>query len=393
MHWASVVADGEDLQSSLESGLAKLREGLGTDPLDLLMVFPSHDHLFDYGRIRPTIVRNCGEISTFGCSAAAVIGAGVEVEARPAVSLVGAHLPEAEWRIRHLRDRDLPPLDGSPRPWRDLIGVDPAEGPSFLVVADAFTINLRHLLDGLDYAYPEATKVGGLASGASGPGAHALFHSRATENEGALVLVLTGGVGLEAIVSQGCRPVGEAARVSACEGRLLKGLDGKAPSEFLRELFAEASEEDQRLLQHALQIGVLVNEAHSEFHRGGFLIRNIVGMEQSSGVMAVGSVLREGQTIRFHVRDRNAAAHDLAAHLGRVAKSEVDSTGAVLQFCCLGRGKGLFGQPHHDARMVQEHLGPVPAGGFFCNGEIGPISRATYVHGFSAVLALVQSRS
>lgn len=393
MHWASVVGDGRDLQQSLESALAELQLGLGGKSPHLLFVFPSRHHLFEYGRILPTIQRNLGEVAVFGGSAEAAIGAGMELEGAPAVSLLGGHIPEANVVVRHLKRAQLPPLDGSPRPWRDLVGIDPAEEPDFLVLADPFTIDSTTLLEGLDYAYPRANKIGGLVSGASGPGANALFHPGGLENQGALLLAIRGGVGIQPIVSQGCRPVGEPARVSECEGHLLKSLDGRPPNEFLRELFVAADADDQRLLQHALQLGVLVSEATSEFTHGDFLIRNIVGMQQESGIMAVGSSLREGQTIRFHVRDAAAATHDLRAHLRRAAQGGLDSMGAVLQFSCLGRGRRLFGSPHHDAKMIQEFLGPLPAGGLFCNGEIGPIAGSTYVHGFSVSLALLRTRN
>ena len=65
------------------------------------------------------------------------------------------------------------------------------------------------------------------------------------------------------------------------------------------------------------------------------------------------------------------------------------SAAAALLFACNGRGTGLFGAPDHDAQTVRELLGPLPLAGLFCNGEIGPVGAATYVHGFTASLALI----
>jgi small ligand-binding sensory domain FIST len=56
--------------------------------------------------------------------------------------------------------------------------------------------------------------------------------------------------------------------------------------------------------------------------------------------------------------------------------------------CCNGRGHRLFGEPNHDASMVQEHLGPLGLAGFFCNGEIGPVGDRNFLHGYTASLAL-----
>ncbi|MGH7968996.1 MAG: hypothetical protein ACREIC_09755, partial [Limisphaerales bacterium] len=60
--------------------------------------------------------------------------------------------------------------------------------------------------------------------------------------------------------------------------------------------------------------------------------------------------------------------------------------------CCNGRGQNLFGQPSHDARMVQERLGPLGLTGFFCNGELGPVGDKNFLHGYTASLALFVKR-
>jgi small ligand-binding sensory domain FIST len=55
---------------------------------------------------------------------------------------------------------------------------------------------------------------------------------------------------------------------------------------------------------------------------------------------------------------------------------------------CNGRGENLFGRPNHDAKCVQDNFGPIGLAGFFCNGEIGPIGEKSFLHGFTASLAL-----
>ena len=58
---------------------------------------------------------------------------------------------------------------------------------------------------------------------------------------------------------------------------------------------------------------------------------------------------------------------------------------------CSGRGQNLFGRPNHDAQMVQQRLGPMGLAGFFCNGEIGPVGEKSFLHGYTASLALFAS--
>jgi small ligand-binding sensory domain FIST len=123
-------------------------------------------------------------------------------------------------------------------------------------------------------------------------------------------------------------------------------------------------------------------------------MRNILGMHQESGVVAVGSDLRPGQTVQFHVRDREAAARELSVRLARYARDHrAQDVAGALQFSCLGRGRALTGTPNHDVGLVQATLGPLPLAGFFCNGEIGPVGHTTHLHGYTTVLGMVRPRS
>ena len=38
--------------------------------------------------------------------------------------------------------------------------------------------------------------------------------------------------------------------------------------------------------------------------------------------------------------------------------------------------------------LIQQYLGPVPAAGFFCAGEIGPVCKTNFLHGFTNSIAL-----
>ena len=395
MRWVSAVSDESSITRALDAVVGDVQKGLQGDPVDLLIVFASGEHLFDLGRVTGHLRESFGQRPLLlGCSATSVIGAHLELEDRPGVVLLGANLPGVELRCAHVTADGLPALDGSPAPWRDLFGVDPQLRPDFVVLADAYTIETTHLLQGLDYAYPHARVVGGLAGSAAGPGATALFHDDRIVRDGALVLALWGNVRVDTIVAQGCRPIGRPARVTRCEGQLLQELDDRLPTDFLQELFEGLTEPERRLAQRALHLGVVVDEMREEMGRGDFLVRNILGMHRETGVVAVGAELRPGQTVQFHLRDGLTAAADLDHLLQRYVAGRPDTEpAAVLQFSCLGRGRRLFGTPHHDVSKVHQALGPMPVAGFFANGEIGPVGASTYLHGYTTSLGIVRPRS
>jgi small ligand-binding sensory domain FIST len=50
------------------------------------------------------------------------------------------------------------------------------------------------------------------------------------------------------------------------------------------------------------------------------------------------------------------------------------------------------GRRNFDTGVFREHLGEVPVGGFFCNGEIGPVGGATFLHGYTSSFGLFRPR-
>ena len=247
---------------------------------------------------------------------------------------------------------------------------------------------------GMDFAFPGATKVGGLASGATRQGGNALFLDGMVLRNGAIGLALDGNIAVDTVVAQGCRPIGRPMRISNSDRNMLLKLDEQVPMEVLRSLFQEASERDQQLLGNSLFLGVVMDELNDDPVQGDFLVRNVVGMDKSTGGLAIGEILKEGQLVQFHLRDADTSSGDLQSVLSRYADEnrENDIPGALL-FSCLGRGEYLYGKPNHDTDLFRDKLGNVPLGGFFCNGEIGPVSGTTFLHGYTSSFGIFRPKS
>ena len=99
--------------------------------------------------------------------------------------------------------------------------------------------------------------------------------------------------------------------------------------------------------------------------------------------------------VRFHLRDAKTSAEDLHAMLTgyeNTLSRKQDLSGALL-FSCLGRGEYLYGEPNFDSNVFQQHLGDLPVGGFFCNGEIGPVGGETFLHGYTSSFGLFRPRT
>jgi len=183
-------------------------------------------------------------------------------------------------------------------------------------------------------------------------------------------------------------PVGPEMTITAAEGTHIQGLASQPALERLKSAIASLSARERELATGGVMLGIVIDENQPDFDRGDFLIRPIVGVDEASGALAVGEQVRIGQTVRLHVRDGAAAAEDLRAALAAQSDA-LGSKGAAgaLLFTCNGRGSHMFPVPDHDAAMLLEALG-VAAGGFFAAGEIGPVGGRSFLHGFTATMAV-----
>ncbi len=171
---------------------------------------------------------------------------------------------------------------------------------------------------------------------------------------------------------------------------LITELGGQPPLSHLQQLWERAPEADRELMQQGLHVGRVINEYQSEFQRGDFLVRNVMGFDQDSGALAITERVRVGQTVQFHVRDSTTADEDLNDLMRLDQSAGAQAPAGALLFTCNGRGTRLFGQPDHDARAVRRHAGPIPLGGFFAMGELGPVGRRNFIHGFTASVVLFE---
>ena len=389
MKWASALSERPTLSEALRECAGKIEAEIEGPP-DLAGLFLSQHSQADAEEAPRLLDRLLRPAHLIGCSAGGVIAAGREVEHKPAVALVAAKLPQTTLAPFRLDADGLPDLDASPGAWAKAVGVpDRSAKPHFVLLADPFTFNPEDLVRGLDYAFPQAVKVGGMASGALRPGENILYLDGSCCRSGAVGLGLSGNVVIDPIVAQGCRPVGKPMRISDCRHSELRTLDGKPALKAVEDLLESLSEEDQQLARTSLFLGIVSDPFRAGTSKRDFLIRNLVGLDAESGTLAVGAQLRPGQTVQFHLRDKQASAEDLRLMLTRYAASKPTPPPAgALLFSCLGRGKHLYGVPDHDSSEFHKRLGPVPIGGFFCNGEIGPVDGATHLHGYTSCFGI-----
>lgn len=393
MKWSSALSHERSPKFAVAEALERVDADLGGAPADLVLLFAYPSQTDQYQLVVEAVTERYPSAVLVGCSAAGVVGGGEEVEHEPALALTAATLPGVHAKAFHLLPNEIEVLGAEPLLWRRRFDVVPIDQPQFLLFPDPFTCDANDLVRALDEAYPGSPKVGGLASGGTAPGENRLFADEEVHSAGAVGVVLTGNIVMDTIVAQGCRPIGDPLFVTWAEDNVLCQLEGRRATEVLSELYDSLSSADKQLFRQSLHLGIVMQEGAQEYRHGDFLIRNVIGMDPESGVLAVGDRLNNGQVVQFHVRDAQTSAADLETMLGRCREHLGDETpAAALLFSCLGRGERLYGVAHHDSNMIAANLGCVPIGGFFCNGEIGPVGGHSFLHGYTSSIAVFRAR-
>ena len=380
-----------------EAGLAdwarRLRARLPAKTVSLGLVFMS-PKFFSHAEQVLEILRLHAQIPLLvGCSGGGLVANAEELESAGGLVLALYSLPGAKLKgVRFTQDQ-VASADGE-HFWPVENGIAPDQVNGWLAFVDPFHLDAESWLRSWNKDYSGVPVYGGLASGNFPEPLAQVYLDGEVFEDGGVAIAVGGDVALAGVISQGCTPIGEAWTLTRVEQNLIRNIANRPAYAVLSETVQNLSPEEQRKVQGNLHIGLVVNEYLDEFHRGDFLVRNLLGGDPNSGVLAVGALPRMGQTIQFQRRDAAAASEDLnellAREKARLADTEI--YGGCL-FCCNGRGKNLFGRPSHDSELVQAHFGPTGIPGFFCNGEIGPIGDKNFLHGFTASLALFVKKS
>jgi len=381
----SQVRVGSGFSTDLDAARATIEAatdaiaGFGDEHPDLVFVFFSNDHRESAEEVSTALRERFPLAAVIGAAAEGIVAGPHELEAGPAVSVLAAVLPDTAVIPFALDFVEAGDGVAEYHGWPD--GLSPEA--TVVMMCDPFSFPAGHLLQKMNYDAPGMLVIGGVASGVHGEGEARLLLNEQVRTAGAVCAGISGRVRVQPLVSQGCRPIGGPATITRADRNMIFELAGGRPVERINEIWTNASPRERALMQNGLFLGRVADEYKTEFAAGDFVIRNVVGADAETGVVAVGDVVGVGETVQFHVRDPDAA--DEALH-DSLVNLDVTPVGALL-FTCNGRGTNMFSERDHDASMVSKVLG-APLAGFFANGELGPIGSRNFWHSFTASLAL-----
>ncbi|MFZ0089437.1 MAG: FIST N-terminal domain-containing protein [Solirubrobacteraceae bacterium] len=353
----------------------------GAEP-DFAFVFASGAHLVEPEATLAAVHAELEPEALIGCGAGGVLGAGRELESRTAVAVWAAALEGGQARPFHATvtgESDTGVLQGMPE-----LGANAA----VILLSDPYSFPTDAVLDGFAREAPGVPVLGGLSSGRSPVDGASLFTGDRVCDAGA-VGVCFNDVEMLPCVSQGATPLGREMTITAAEDNVIHELAGRPAVQAIEDAIGELRITERALVSAGLLIGIVIDGGKPEYEHGDFLVRGVLGADAESGAVSVGALVAPGQVVRLHARDARSADDDLRRELRLRAQALGGRPPAgALVFACNGRGESMFGATDHDASLVRDELGGTPAAGFFAAGEIGPVGGRSFLHAFTATLAV-----
>ena len=444
-HWQSHVSTHMDALGAVDKLMQDITHnsrGSGKPTkLALLFVGQAHASQFEevvekaYAQLLSMDQNSNPDIQLLSLLGGGVIGDNVELDQpeRPCMSLLLGEVPEgAELEIIEYSNNDNDDLDNSRsnKENRNLKLLDD-RFDSCLVFFDPWAPSENILMEYLQQ--PGRVVAGGISCPYLADQSSLAINGRTLSQGSMMGVGFAGTWGLQTMVAQGCRPVGNTVyKITACEGNLVTELDHQPALEVLQNFANSAPPNEQEQISSGLLCGVAKgstsnnndssdddDDAENGRERD-FLSRQILGFAPSLKGIAVGtSNIDVGDYFCFQVRDGTTAQQDLTLMVERakaarlfdnvnaagVTGAKVGQPVAAVQISCVARGRSMFdGVPNVDLSIVKRLVegpqrGPV-VGGFFANGEIGPVGLAgfsttkenngnSHLHSFTTVAAIL----
>ena len=181
-------------------------------------------------------------------------------------------------------------------------------------------------------------------------------------------------------LTQGCSPIGPKHSVTGAQRNILVTLDGRPALEVFLEDIGEKLAGELERIGGVVFAGLPIPGSDT----GDYLVRNLVGIDPSNKLVAIGEILPPSARVMFCRRDAKTARDDMTRMLDSIREGLYAPPRGAVYYSCLGRGPSLFGPNSEELGMIRSALGDVPLVGFFCNGEISH----NRLYGYTGVLTL-----
>ena len=346
-----------------------------------------------------------------GTTGVGIASCNVEYFDEPALAVMLCELPANQYRVFS----GVAPLGVG-----DGMGFEPHTA---LVHADASMPDVAELIAEMAGRTATGYLFGGLVSSRGDAVQFAVGGNGNIKGQGAASGVFSGGlsgvafgeeVALVSRVTQGCQPVTAQRVITAAEGHVITGLDGKPALDVLLADIGISLDQPQAAMTalRATLVGLTGAGADAVSRTGNFgadvVVRHIIGLDPGRRGVAIADKVEVGMRMAFCQRNVAAARADLVRVCAEIREelepeelpltvaAALAETGAqaepnparriagAVYVSCAGRGGPHFGGPSAELQIVRRALGDVPLVGFFAGGEIA----RHHLYGYTGVLTV-----
>ncbi len=322
-------------------------------------------------RLISRLAQTTGISAWVGTVGMGIIGGATEYYDEPAMAIMLAGFNEADFRMLPNLSEGNAVLSDDLAAWCGSNDFNVG-----LLHADPGTTNLQPLLARLDEDIPAAFLVGGISSS---HGRNAQFAEQVLQG-GISGVLFSQAVPIMTNLTQGCSPIGPRHVVTQCEHNIMHTLDDRPALDVLTEEVGEVIAQDWQQAAGYIFAGIVNKNSDVD----DYSIRQLVGIDPDTKLVAIGDYLAHNDEIIFCKRDGGTALEDMERMLLELKKRCPTTIKGGVYVSCLGRGRYQFGDHSEEVRFIHSVLGDFPLVGFFANGEI----HKSALYGFTGVLTL-----
>lgn len=334
-------------------------------------VFVTEAYAADLPEIEVFLRQTTGVPNWVGAAGLGVCGHCIEYFDEPAMSVLVLPIEEEAFRLFSDVNAGVGDVVADNLDW--LRAADP---PLAITHADPGNAQIQALVEDLsDHA--NAYLVGGITSGESGA---VQIAGKPTSGGLSGVFLSPHAVPVAVGLTQGCSPIGPAHKVTRAEGNVLIELDELPALDVFRGDIGDVLARDLRRVAGYIFAALAVSGSDT----GDYLVRNLMGVDRDSGLVAIGDVVSTGDQVIFCRRDQGTATDDLRRMLDRLKLRAGGGVKAGLYYSCVARGPNQFGPDSREMKIIADELGDFPIAGLFANGEINH----NRLYGYTGVLTL-----
>jgi small ligand-binding sensory domain FIST len=245
-----------------------------------------------------------------------------------------------------------------------------------IVHADPRNSEMPGLITGIAGKVESGFLVGGLTSSR---GKNLQVADKVTEG-GISGVLFADEVSVATRLTQGCSPIGPKHSITQAQRNIIVTLDDRPALEVLKEDIGEKLARDLERIGSLIFVGLPIAGTDT----GDYLVRNLVGIDQARGLVAIGELVETGMQMMFCRRDSASATEDMERMLASMKQGLYTRPRGGVYYSCVGRGANLFGPNSEELKLIEAAFGEFPLVGFFCNGEISH----NRLYGYTGVLTL-----